>query len=89
MSVKTFLQSLFKSEDSITLESVYTFLLEIKATQAKQQELIEQLLTKLSANNLTVVSQTPVTECGEILSSITKRRNKLESQIKTHSFKPS
>lgn len=75
MALINFLWSLFKSKNSITLESVYNLLLEVKETQVKQQKLIEEMSAKLlPVGNLTVVSQNPVAECGEILSVLTRRR---------------
>lgn len=83
MNIKTFLQSLFKSKDSITLDLVYKLLLEVKETQAKQQKLIEGMSAQLPTNNLTVVSQKPVSECGNILNALTKRRQSSDSDAQS------
>lgn len=47
----------------VTVESIYKLMGEIK-----------EILSKQSIGNLTVVSQNPVAECGEILSALAKRR---------------
>jgi len=50
-------------KDPVTMESIYKLMEEIKT-----------ILTNQSTGNLTVVSQNPVTECGEILTALTRRR---------------
>lgn len=50
-------------KDPVTVESIYNSIEEIKG-----------ILKNLPAGNLTVVSQNPVAECGEILNAITRRR---------------
>jgi hypothetical protein len=50
-------------KDPVTVESIYKMMGEIK-----------EILTKQSIGNLTVVSQNPVAECGEILNALTRRR---------------
>ena len=50
-------------KDPVTMESIYKLMGEIKT-----------ILSNQSMGNLTVVSQNPVADCGEILSALTKRR---------------
>lgn len=50
-------------KDPVTVESIY-----------KSMEEIKDILKNLPTGNLTVVSQNPVAECGEILSALTRRR---------------
>ncbi|MEG5173284.1 hypothetical protein [Microcoleus sp. B3-D7] len=50
-------------KDPVTLDSIY-----------KSMEEIKGILKNLPTGNLTVVSQNPVAECGEILSALTRRR---------------
>lgn len=50
-------------KDPVTVESIY-----------KSMEEIKDILKNLPTGNLTVVSQNPVAECGEILNALTRRR---------------
>ena len=50
-------------KDPVTVESIYNSIEEIKG-----------ILKNLPTGNLTVVSQNPVAECGEILNALTRRR---------------
>jgi|GEM_PF-5620913 len=50
-------------KDPVTLDSIY-----------KSMEEIKGILKNLPTGNLTVVSQNPVAECGEILNALTRRR---------------
>ena len=75
MQLKNFLRNIFKPKQSVTLESINDLLSKVAETEIKYQELLERMSVNSSANNLTVVSQKPVSECGEILNALIKRQN--------------
>ena len=75
MQLKNFLRNIFKPKQSVTLESINDLLSKVAEAEIKYQELLERMSVNSSANNLTVVSQKPVAECGEILNALIKRQN--------------
>ncbi|MEG5173279.1 hypothetical protein [Microcoleus sp. B3-D7] len=77
MSIKKFLliiKSKFTSSNPVTLEQINEILQKVNELEIKYQKLVEEVSTKLPTNTLTIVSQKPVSECGEILNALTKRR---------------
>lgn len=81
MNIRTFLsiiKSKFRGDALVTLEQVNDALQRINELEIKYQKLVETAAAK-SANNLTVVSQKLVSECGEILEALTRRRGESKS----------
>jgi hypothetical protein len=78
MSIKKFLlivKSKFTSSRPVTLKQINDSLRKANELEIKYQRLTEEMSAKFSTHSLTFVSQKPVSECGEILNALTKRRN--------------
>lgn len=77
MNIRMFLlivKSKFTNSRPVTLEQINDLLQKVNELEIKYQRLTAEVSAKFPTNNLTVVSQKPISECGEILQALTRRQ---------------